>query len=134
MFYHLIPLLGHADKTSGSTRILVFSIQVTLFPNSGISMGVTDTSPLLGVVINPIFDESYLKLAKVENFKEEYQPAKLCGPTNKVRATFILPRIVLNKLKTLVSTQVPTLAYVSSFMVAWAYAWSCMTKTHNDEL
>ncbi|KAJ0802448.1 putative anthocyanin 6''-O-malonyltransferase [Helianthus annuus] len=86
------------------------------------------------VVINPKFDESYLKLAKVENFKEEYQPQKLCGPTNKVRATFILPWTVLNKLKTLVSTQVPTLAYVSSFTVACAYVWSCMAKTRKDEL
>ncbi|KAM0029881.1 putative anthocyanin 6''-O-malonyltransferase [Helianthus debilis subsp. tardiflorus] len=168
MFYHLIPLLGHADKTSGSTKIPVFSVQVTLCPNSGISIGVTlhhslgdastidlfmkawtsitrfgtdvsflanGTLPLYDrVVINPKFDETYLKFAKVENFKEEYQPPKLCGPTNKVRATFILRRTVLNKLKTLVSTQVPTLAYVSSFTVACAYVWSCMAKTRKDEL
>ncbi|KAJ0602243.1 putative anthocyanin 6''-O-malonyltransferase [Helianthus annuus] len=168
MFYHLIPLLGQADKTSGSTKIPMFSLQVTLFPNSGISIGVThhhclgdastihlflkawtsitrcgtDASFLANgalplydrVVINPKFDESYLKLAKVENFKEEYQPPKLCGPTNKVRATFILPWTVLNKLKTLVSTQVPTLSYVSSFTVACAYVWSCMAKTRKDEL
>ncbi|KAI7739865.1 hypothetical protein M8C21_012173 [Ambrosia artemisiifolia] len=166
MFYHLIPQLGEADKTSDFTKIPVFSLQVTLFPNSGISVGMTNhhclgdastrfcflkawtsiarsssdesflangTLPIYDrVATNPKLEESYLKFAKVETFKEEYQPPKLCGPTDKVRATFILPRTVLNKLKNLVSTQVPTLAYVSSFTVACAYIWSCLAKTRND--
>ncbi|KAI7757333.1 hypothetical protein M8C21_017117 [Ambrosia artemisiifolia] len=93
------------------------------------------TLPFYGrVVKNPVLDENYLKLAEVEKFKEEYQPSKLCGPTDKVRATFILPRRVINKLKTLVSTQVPTLPYVSSFTVACAYVWSCLAKTRENEL
>ncbi|KAJ0668112.1 putative anthocyanin 6''-O-malonyltransferase [Helianthus annuus] len=165
MFYHLTPLLGKVDKTSDFTKIPLFSVQVTLFPNSGISIGMTNhhclgdastrfcflkawtsiarfgsdesflangTLPLYDrVAANPKLEESYLKFAKVETFKD-YEPPKLCGPTDNVRATFILPRTVLNRLKSLVSTQQPTLAYVSSFTVACAYMWSCMAKTRED--
>ncbi|KAI7757338.1 hypothetical protein M8C21_017122, partial [Ambrosia artemisiifolia] len=87
------------------------------------------------VVKNPKLDESYLKYARVEKFKEEYQSHKLsCGPTDKVRGTFILPRSVLNKLKIMVSTQLPTLEHLSSFTVACAYVWSCIAKTRDDGL
>ncbi|KAI3745029.1 hypothetical protein L1987_58129 [Smallanthus sonchifolius] len=165
IFYHLIPLLGHVEKTLDSTKIPLFSVQVTLFPNFGISIGMTNhhclgdastrfcflkawtsiarfgtdesflangTLPLYDRVFsNPKLDESYLKFGKGESFN--YEPPKLCGPTDKVRATFILPRTVFNRLKNLVSTQLPTLAYVSSFTVACAYIWSCIAAARNDE-
>ncbi|KAI7754904.1 hypothetical protein M8C21_026690 [Ambrosia artemisiifolia] len=38
-FYHLIPLLGNCSKTSDYVKIPIFSLQVTLFPNYGISIG-----------------------------------------------------------------------------------------------
>ncbi|XP_035841804.1 malonyl-coenzyme A:anthocyanin 3-O-glucoside-6''-O-malonyltransferase [Helianthus annuus] len=43
-FYHLIPLLGCATKFSDGDCITmpVFSVQVTLFPNYGISIGMTN--------------------------------------------------------------------------------------------
>ncbi|KAF5755932.1 putative anthocyanin 6''-O-malonyltransferase [Helianthus annuus] len=166
-FYHLIPQLGQAYKTSDFTKIPVFCVQVTLFPNSGISIGMTNhhclgdastrfcflkawtsiarfgsdesflangTLPIYDRPIqNAKLDESYLRFANVENF-EDYQPPKLGGPTDKVRATYILPRPLLNRLKNLVSTELPTLAYVSSFTVACAYIWSCMAKMRNDGL
>ncbi|KAI7739866.1 hypothetical protein M8C21_013625 [Ambrosia artemisiifolia] len=169
VFYHLTPILGEPDKSSDFTKIPVFCVQVTLYPNSGISIGMTNhhcladastrfyflkawtsiarfgsnesflangTLPFYDRVVNPIIEESYLKYSKLESFKEEYHPAKLCGPTDKVRATFILPRTVLNRLKSLVSTQLPTLAHVhvSSFTVTCAYIWSCMAKTRDDGL
>ncbi|MFS7893815.1 putative anthocyanin 6''-O-malonyltransferase [Helianthus anomalus] len=168
MFYHLTPLLGEPDKTLDFTKIPLFSVQVTLFPNSGISIGMTNhhclgdastrfyflkawtsiarfgsdeaflangTLPFYERPIqNRKLDESYLKFAKVENFKDEYQPSKLCGPTDKVRGTFILSRPMLNKLKNLVSTQLPTLVYVSSFTVACGYIWSCIAETGKDGL
>ncbi|KAJ0437318.1 putative anthocyanin 6''-O-malonyltransferase [Helianthus annuus] len=166
-FYHLIPPLDHVQKTSDSTKIPLFFVQVTLFSNSGISIGMTNhhclgdastrfnflkawtsiaqsgsdesflangTMPFYDRLIkNPKLDESYLKFARLETFKE-YQPPKL-EPTDKVRATFILPRTVLLRLKELVTTQVPTIAYVSCFSVACAYIWSCIaSSTHENEL
>ncbi|MFS7895817.1 putative anthocyanin 6''-O-malonyltransferase [Helianthus anomalus] len=167
MFYHLIPPLDHIQKNSDLTKIPLFFVQVTLFPNSGISIGMTNhhclgdastrfnflkawtsiaqsgseesflangTLPFYDRLIkNPKLDESYLKFARPETFKE-YKPPKL-EPTDKVRATFILPRTVLLRLKELVTTQVPTIAYVSCFSVACAYIWSCIaSSTRENEL
>ncbi|KAJ0733385.1 putative anthocyanin 6''-O-malonyltransferase [Helianthus annuus] len=81
----------------------------------------------------PELDENYVKHAKVETFNEEYKVPRLSGPTDKVRATFILARTVINGLKKLVSTQFPALPYVSSFTIACAYIWSCVAKLHIDE-
>ncbi|KAM0025309.1 putative anthocyanin 6''-O-malonyltransferase [Helianthus debilis subsp. tardiflorus] len=168
MFYHLTPQLGQADKTQDFTKIPMFAVQVTLFPNSGVSIGMTnhhclgdastrfffmkawtliarcgtdesflanETFPIYDrVVKNPKLEDNFLKSAKLETFKEEYQPHKLCGPTNKVRGTFVLPRTLLNRLKLCISTQLPTLAYVSSFTVACAYIWSCIANARKDEL
>nr|GEY74184.1 malonyl-coenzyme A:anthocyanin 3-O-glucoside-6''-O-malonyltransferase-like [Tanacetum cinerariifolium] len=40
-FYHLVPLLGDVTKLSDYIKIPLFSIQVTLFPNQGIAIGIT---------------------------------------------------------------------------------------------
>ncbi|KAJ0816465.1 putative anthocyanin 6''-O-malonyltransferase [Helianthus annuus] len=40
-FYHLIPLLGDCSKISDFVKIPVFSLQVTIFPNCGISIGMS---------------------------------------------------------------------------------------------
>ncbi|KAI3736201.1 hypothetical protein L6452_15739 [Arctium lappa] len=168
-FYHLIPLLPEAAKESDHLKIPVFSVQVTFFPNSGISIGMTNhhslsdastrfcfmkawtsiarsgtdasflangTLPVFDRVVNyPKMDEIYLKNLEVETaFKKGYQPPRLSVPTDKVRATFILTRTVITRLKKWVSTQLPTLPYVSSFTVACGYIWSCIAKSRNDEL
>ncbi|KAJ0873831.1 putative anthocyanin 6''-O-malonyltransferase [Helianthus annuus] len=168
-FYHLIPLLGRTTKVSDYITIPVFAVQVTLFPNCGISIGITNhhslgdasttfcflkawtsvaqyngsdenflakgTLPIYDRLVNyPKLDEINLKKAKVEAFNEEYKLPRLCGPTDKVRATFILSRTMINGLKKLVSTQIPTLAYLSSFTIACAYIWNCVASLHNDEI
>ncbi|KVI04201.1 malonyl-coenzyme A:anthocyanin 3-O-glucoside-6''-O-malonyltransferase [Cynara cardunculus var. scolymus] len=168
-FYPLIPVLGHAAQASADyVSITVFSVQVTVFPGCGISIGMTNhhclgdastrscflkawTSiarsgtdesflgsgalPLYDRVIKqPTLDEIYLKQANIGTFTQEYQPASLSGPTNNVRATFVLTRPTINRLKKRVSNQLPSLQYVSSFTVACAYIWSCMAKIRGDEL
>ncbi|KAJ0816459.1 putative anthocyanin 6''-O-malonyltransferase [Helianthus annuus] len=166
-FYNLIPLLGECTKISDYVKIPVFSLQVTIFPNCGISIGMsihhslvdattqfsflkawtsitrfgTDESFLANetlpiyerLIINPKRDEIFLEHTKLEAFNEDYQLPKLSGPTDKVRATFVLTRTFINQLKKLVSTKLPTLPYVSSFTVACAYTWCCLAHSHNDE-
>ncbi|PWA42279.1 Chloramphenicol acetyltransferase-like domain-containing protein [Artemisia annua] len=83
---------------------------------------------------NPIAADGLLKFVKYETLKEDYEHQTLSGPTDKVRATFVLTRNVLNQLKKSVSTELPTLAYVSSFTVACAYVWSNIATSHNDDL
>lgn len=41
-FHPLVPRLGYAKKVSDHISIPLFSVQVTLFPNSGISIGFTN--------------------------------------------------------------------------------------------
>ncbi|KAJ0816257.1 putative anthocyanin 6''-O-malonyltransferase [Helianthus annuus] len=166
-FYHLIPLLGDCSKISNYVKIPVFSLQVTIFPNCGISIGMslhhclvdattqfsflkawtsiarcgTDESLLANgtfpiyerLVKYPELDEIYLKRAKLEAFNEDYQLPQLSGPTDKVRATFVLNRTFINQLKKFVTNKLPTLPYVSSFTVACAYTWCCLAKSRNDD-
>ncbi|KAD3066659.1 hypothetical protein R6Q59_019124 [Mikania micrantha] len=166
-FYHLIPVLGSTAKESDHVTIPVFAVQVTLFPNHGISIGMTNhhslcdastrfcflkawtaiaqtgsddwflangTLPVFDRLVRyPKLDESYAKNAKIESFNEEYKLPRLSGPTDKVRATFVLTRTMINGLKKLVATELPTLAYVSSFTVTCAYIWSCAAQLHDDE-
>ncbi|KAK1439735.1 hypothetical protein QVD17_05555 [Tagetes erecta] len=128
-FYHLIPLLGRTAKASDCITFPVFSVQVTLFPNRGISIGMTNHHSLGDASTRFCFLKAWTSIAQ-----SEYQLPRLSGPTDKVRATFILTRNVINGLKSLVSTQLPELAYVSSFTVACAYIWNCVAKLYNDEL
>nr|QJB23737.1 flavonoid acyltransferase [Centaurea cyanus] len=41
-FYPLVPLLEGASKVSDFVKIPIFSVQVTIFPNSGIAIGLTN--------------------------------------------------------------------------------------------
>nr|GEV35776.1 malonyl-coenzyme A:anthocyanin 3-O-glucoside-6''-O-malonyltransferase-like [Tanacetum cinerariifolium] len=41
-FYHLIPLLGQPEKASDYTKLLIFAVQVSFFPNRGFSIGMTN--------------------------------------------------------------------------------------------
>ncbi|PWA71001.1 transferase, Chloramphenicol acetyltransferase-like domain protein [Artemisia annua] len=83
----------------------------------------------------PNLEQSFLKMAKVETlFDKEYHPPKLPDSTNKVRATFVLTRTLIDSLKKLVMTQLPTVPYLSSFTVACAYIWCCLAKLRDDEL
>ncbi|KAK1439741.1 hypothetical protein QVD17_05561 [Tagetes erecta] len=167
-FYHLIPFLGRTAKVADSIRIPVFSVQVTLFPNSGISIGMTNhhilgdantyflfwkawslitqsgsdesfletgTLPVYDRLVSyPEQDERVLKCCNlVETFNEEYESPRLCGPSDMVRATFIFTRSMINGLKKLASTQLPTVAHVSSVTVSCAYIWNCVAQLHNDE-
>lgn len=95
-----------------------------------------ETSPIYERTFkNPNLEESFLKMAKVETlFDKEYQPSKLPDSTNKVRATFVLTRTFIDSLKKLVTTQLATVPYISSFTVACAYIWCCLAKSRDEQL
>ncbi|KAI7749094.1 LOW QUALITY PROTEIN: hypothetical protein M8C21_015585 [Ambrosia artemisiifolia] len=159
-FHSLVPSLGNGVKVSEYVTLPVFSVQVTYFPNSGISIGMTnhhslgDASTRFGFLKAwtsvydsggdhafltsgslPVFDrlvdipkvfEDRLNQTKLENF---YQPRTFLGPSDRVRATFVLTRTHINGLKKHVLTKLPSLEYVSSFTVTCGYIWSCMVKS-----
>ncbi|KAK1437966.1 hypothetical protein QVD17_03767 [Tagetes erecta] len=157
-FYPLVPQLGNTVKGSDYVSIPLFAVQVTYFPNSGISIGTTnhhslcDASTRFGflkawtsasssnesflingstpifdrLIDNPKLDENKLNHTKLEAF---YNPPSLVGPSDRVRATFVLTRTHINQLKKYVLTQLPSLEYVSSFTVTCGYIWSCIIKS-----
>ncbi|XP_071737107.1 malonyl-coenzyme A:anthocyanin 3-O-glucoside-6''-O-malonyltransferase-like [Rutidosis leptorrhynchoides] len=92
--------------------------------------------PLYDRVISyPTQDVEALVVANVESLKNrEYRVPHLCGLSDKVRATFIMTRSEATRLKSLVSTHLPSLTYVSSFTVSCAYIWSCLAKSCKNEL
>ncbi|KAK9052556.1 hypothetical protein SSX86_029185 [Deinandra increscens subsp. villosa] len=159
-FYPLVPPLGGAVTGSDYVSIPLFSVQVTYFPDSGISIGMTnhhslgDASTRFGflkawtmvsesggdqsflangsppvydrLVDVPKLDENKLKHTRLEGF---YQPPSLVCTPDRVRATFVLSRTHINRLKKRIQTQLPTLEYVSSFTVTCGYIWSCIAKS-----
>ncbi|KAI3780764.1 hypothetical protein L2E82_10754 [Cichorium intybus] len=164
MFYPLVPLLGRATKVSDYVSIPLFSVQVTLFPNSGISIGLTNHHSLCDastrinflkawtsiarhgtdeLFLNsgslPVYDrvikypssldEIFLSQPGIEAFDGDYQPPHLVSQPEKVRATIVLTQAHINRLKKWLSTELPTLEYISSFSVACGFVWSCIAKS-----
>lgn len=60
-------------------------------------------------------------------FKIESLP--LSFPINKVRATYILLKNDIQKLKNLVQAKKPALIHLSSFTITTAYVWTCLVKS-----
>ncbi|KAK6134765.1 hypothetical protein DH2020_031499 [Rehmannia glutinosa] len=87
----------------------------------------------------PIFDRSvikdpngidsiYWKVIRETPLKSSSFPL----PTNRVRATFILHRADIKKLKDLVWAKKPGLVHVSSFVVTTSYVWTCFAKSGEE--
>ncbi|XP_071740801.1 malonyl-coenzyme A:anthocyanin 3-O-glucoside-6''-O-malonyltransferase-like [Rutidosis leptorrhynchoides] len=168
-FNLLIPQLEETTyKTSDYIKLATFSLQVTVFPSNGFSIGMArhhslgdantlfyflkawtsiarcgtndaflanGTLPMYDRLVNyPELDKSFLKYANIEAFfSQEYKPSNLSA-TDKVRATFVLTRTVIYRLKNRVLSQIPTTSsHISSFIVVCAYIWCCVAKTRNDE-
>ncbi|KAL7588999.1 hypothetical protein Lser_V15G40407 [Lactuca serriola] len=169
MFYQLVPTLGRVTKTSDYVSIPLFCVQVTLFPNAGISIGFSNHHSLCDASTRSNFlkawtsiarhgtdelylasgslpfydrvieypsslDEIYMSQPGLEVIDTEYQPHQLVSQTDKVRATIVLTQAHINRLKKSLSTQLPTLEYISSFSVACAFVWSCLAKSRVDHM
>ncbi|KAI3745031.1 hypothetical protein L1987_58131 [Smallanthus sonchifolius] len=119
-FYPLLPLLGQPSKAW--TSIAKHGTD-ELFLASG-------SLPFYERVIEypESLDEIYFNQPGIETIDEGYKIPHLVGGTDKTRATLVLTQAHINRLKKWLSTQSPTLEYVSSFSVACAYVWSCIAK------
>ncbi|XP_016433725.1 phenolic glucoside malonyltransferase 1-like [Nicotiana tabacum] len=161
-FYPFVPQLADAKHAPGVLLAPLLAIQVTLFPNHGISIGSThhhvagDGASFAGFTkawasLNkfggdeqflakefiPYYDRSVIKDPHglrmsywdvMKNIKLE-----ICDhiviPPHKVRATFIITRDDIRKLKNLILSRRPNLTHVTSFTVTCAYVWTCLIKS-----
>ncbi|KAJ0429553.1 putative transferase [Helianthus annuus] len=163
-FHPLVPQLESAFKVSDIVKIPVFSIQVTIFPNSGITIGLSNhhslcdartrynflmgwtsiakhgsdelflasgSLPFYDRVINypDSLDEMLLSLPPIRNIDENYKVQQLVPQPDKVRSTIVLTRSQITWLKKWLLVQLPTLKYVSSFVVGCGFVWSCIAKS-----
>ncbi|XP_071701236.1 malonyl-coenzyme A:anthocyanin 3-O-glucoside-6''-O-malonyltransferase-like [Rutidosis leptorrhynchoides] len=167
-FYPLVPVLGHFVKESDFITVPLFAVQVTVFENSGISIGITNHHVLCDASTKFDFLKTWASIARYGTHEilsasghlpfydrvieypdhldrlfmsqpgvdtlnhAEYQPRHLIGPSCKIRATFILTKEKINLVKKSVSTQLPTLDYVSTFSVACAYTWCCIARSRAE--
>lgn len=86
----------------------------------------------------PFYDRSVIRdpTARAEIYWNQMRSYKLgesqpgaITPTNKVRATFILQKSDIEKLKKLVLDRQPDSIHLSSFTVTIAYFWSCVDRS-----
>ncbi|KAL8238042.1 hypothetical protein R6Q59_019123 [Mikania micrantha] len=63
-FYHLIPVLGSTAKESDHVTIPVFAVHVTLFPNHGISIGITNHHSLCDASTRFCFLKAWTAIAQ----------------------------------------------------------------------
>ncbi|KAI7742016.1 hypothetical protein M8C21_029276, partial [Ambrosia artemisiifolia] len=71
-FYHLIPLLGCTTKVSDYITIPVFAVQVTLFPNHGISIGMTNHHSLGDASTRFCFLKAWTSIAQSGGSDEQF--------------------------------------------------------------
>ncbi|KZV41612.1 anthocyanin 5-aromatic acyltransferase-like [Dorcoceras hygrometricum] len=167
-FYPFVPFLPEPriDSESGFKIIPLLAVQITLFPGSGICIGVCnhhsigDASSIVGfmkawcsncrlggddessaqIVPLPVYDRSVIKdplglknlfWNQLKDIKTEDVP--ITFPTNLVRATFVLQKEDIQRLKNLVLSKNPESLHVSSFTVTAAYVWTCLVKAAAEE-
>ncbi|KAL8483346.1 hypothetical protein ACS0TY_026153 [Phlomoides rotata] len=158
-FYDFVPQMLPPVGDDPEYKIVpVFSLQVTLFPDRGICLGISnhhclgDASAIVGFMkafaaINkfgrneeswPVFDRGVIQDTQGIDtvfWKEMKQipfhpSSSFPVPTNRVRATFILGQDDINKLKKTASR----VDRASSFVVATSYIWSCLAKSAGKEV
>ncbi|KAK9117682.1 hypothetical protein Sjap_016629 [Stephania japonica] len=165
-FFPLVPKLEYSQ---------LIAVQVTLFPNSGFTVGITNSHVIADGKITthfvkywasicklgaqnpvllsesslPFFDRSvvndpkgldklYLKqMREFEEMVKSFQVANALTPghpiIDKVRATFVLGRVEIEKLKQWVTSKMSSTFHVSTFVIACAYVWVCWAKCKRDE-
>ncbi|ESQ32553.1 hypothetical protein EUTSA_v10004175mg [Eutrema salsugineum] len=168
--HNLLPELPVSDDSASA-----FSLQITLFPNHGFSIGVVAHHAVLDGKTSSMFVKAWAQICKQllgngisslpENLTPSYDrslikdmtgidekmieilrslkgdktkssrslspfPARKLGD-DVVLATLVLGRDDIEKLKERVKSESPSRdrgLHLSTFVVAYAYAWSCLVK------
>ncbi|KAG8386914.1 hypothetical protein BUALT_Bualt03G0198400 [Buddleja alternifolia] len=67
-------------------------------------------------------------------FSSPFEPPPVKFPINKLRATFVLKKAEIQRLKNIVLTMCPSVCHLSSFTVICALVWVCTAKSDRDEV
>ncbi|EOA23294.1 hypothetical protein CARUB_v10018677mg, partial [Capsella rubella] len=149
----LLPKLPVTDDLATA-----FSIQITLFPNQGISIGVAGHHAVLDGKTSSTFIKTWAQVCKqqLENIPESLTPSydrslikdptrlgekmiemldsvprKILG-ADVVLATLVLSKDDIERLRERVKNVSPSL-HLSTFVIAYAYAWTCYVKARGGD-
>lgn len=163
-FYAYVPEMPPKNIEAESRIVMpLLSIQVTLFPETGICIGITcnhivgdarsttdfmnawssitrfgGDEQFLAGDSKPIFDRSLVKdlnglaIKRWNHMKKKTDDStvsRLPVPSNRARATFVLTRDDIEKLRVFAIGKRPDLVHLSSFTVASSLAWTCLVKS-----
>ncbi|CAA0837130.1 Coumaroyl-CoA\\x3aanthocyanidin 3-O-glucoside-6-O-coumaroyltransferase 2 [Striga hermonthica] len=158
-FYDYTPQLPPVITEPDRKLLRLLAVRVTLFPGRGVCIGVTnhhsagDASSIVGFVrawasacksgslenASPVFDRGLivdpsgrLESAYWDQMKQvPFTLSPFPLPTKRVRATYVLDRARIEKLKDSVVAKsgFPGLDRLSSFVVASAHVWTCLAKS-----
>ncbi|KAK4382423.1 Phenolic glucoside malonyltransferase 1 [Sesamum angolense] len=159
-FYVCVPQLPPAKHTPDVVILPVLALQITLFPDRGVCLGITNhhaigdassivrfikawasvnrssgDSKLIDEKLLPFYDRTsvedpegldsiYWNLIKQSRAVESLP---ISFPLNKVRATFILTKDDVQKLKHFVLERRPEMR-ITAFTVTCALVWVCLVK------
>nr|GEU72225.1 malonyl-coenzyme A:anthocyanin 3-O-glucoside-6''-O-malonyltransferase-like [Tanacetum cinerariifolium] len=132
-FYPLIPLLGSTNKVNDYITLPVFAVQVTLFPNYGISIGMTNHHSLCDASTRFCFMKAWTTIARSGGLNDQSLLKNETFPLYERVVQY--PNLDQSYLKTAKvenfneAYQLPRL----SGPIACAYMWNCMVKLHNKD-
>ncbi|KFK39966.1 hypothetical protein AALP_AA3G312300 [Arabis alpina] len=159
--HSLLPKLPVTDDSATA-----FSLQITLFPNHGFSIGVAAHHGVLDGKSSTMFVKAWGHICKEqlqslpENLTPSYDRSLIKDMTgldeqmtemvrslkgdktsksltllldreignDVVLATLVLSRDDIERLKERVKSKSPSLDHLSTFVITYAYAWSCLVK------
>ncbi|XP_048327193.2 phenolic glucoside malonyltransferase 1-like [Ziziphus jujuba] len=129
--YH--PLLPHLEISK--ERAKVMALQVTVFPNCGISIGFTSHHAVLDVIEDPRGAEEVYLNAWLNHDGPNNRSLMVMEfevPPGSVRGTFELSREKIEKLKKSVFVNIDEpkhgVVHKSTFSVICGYTWVCIAK------
>ncbi|XP_077251708.1 malonyl-coenzyme A:anthocyanin 3-O-glucoside-6''-O-malonyltransferase-like [Tasmannia lanceolata] len=130
-FHHLVPHLPTYDIE----KTPILALQVTIFPNSGICIGMSIHHGAADGSTSTHFMKSWASIFKVggdlsHQNSQEGQMEKKNKDVDIVLATFVLTRVDLEKLRQWVMARVEPnwKPYYSSFVLTCVYVWICLLK------
>ncbi|KAH0897541.1 hypothetical protein HID58_047109, partial [Brassica napus] len=111
--HNLLPELPVSDAS-----LTAYALQITLFPNSGFSIGVTAHHAVLDGKTTSMFFKAWAHVCKQEN-RVVSLPETL---------TPSLDRSLIKDQTGLDEQMIEMSLHLSTFVLAYAYAWTCLVK------
>ncbi|KAL0299195.1 UNVERIFIED_CONTAM: Malonyl-coenzyme A:anthocyanin 3-O-glucoside-6''-O-malonyltransferase [Sesamum radiatum] len=130
-FYAFAPHLPPATYSENSVSCPVLALQVTLFPGQGLCIGfvthhaVADAS----TVVSFMQAWALINRSNHNGTDDNIQPPSVELPINKLRATFVLKKEEIQRLKNFVLAKFPDIGHLSSFTILCALVWVCSAKS-----